>query len=312
MTQLVSHNGSNSAWTPEQVETIRRTVAVGATNEELKMFLHLAAKYDLDPFSREIWFVRMGDRNTIMTGRDGYLKIAHSSPYFASMQSDVVYENDKFRKTNDLIFHSYEAVNRGCIVGAYAMVWRFDKPKPFYFFAPMRDYNKGRGCWSQYGHAMILKVAEAMALKRAFPIAGLCTQEEVSPNPKFTSEQLASMAAFNPEHARADINVVSADDAVTVEAGNDDGANRAHDLKIKRKRDIWQAYLRDANDDAVSAERRIKRIIGNIPSKDWGITEMVTLEQALAMGEYDFSDKAMATEAVADVDEFEEVESYEE
>ena len=70
-------------WTAEQIEIIRRTVAVDASPAELNMFLHLAAKYDLDPLAREIWFIKTGRRNVIMTSRDGYLKIAHTSPQFA-------------------------------------------------------------------------------------------------------------------------------------------------------------------------------------------------------------------------------------
>ena len=41
--------------TAEQIELMKRTVAKGATDDELRMFLHLAHKYDLDPFAKEIW-----------------------------------------------------------------------------------------------------------------------------------------------------------------------------------------------------------------------------------------------------------------
>ncbi len=42
------------------------------------------------------------------------------------------------------------------------------------------EYNKGgRGVWGQYPSAMIVKVAETMALKRAFSISGLVTEEEI-------------------------------------------------------------------------------------------------------------------------------------
>ena len=43
----------------------------------------------------------------------------------------------------------------------------------------MKDYDRGAGVWQQFPHAMIVKVAEAMALKRAFSISGLVTQEEI-------------------------------------------------------------------------------------------------------------------------------------
>ena len=166
-------------WTDEEINTIKNTVAKDATDEELKMFLSLASAHGLNPFQHEIWFVKMGDKNTIITARDGYLKIAQNSPHFLGLESDVVYAGDKFLKDKDGIHHSYTLSNRGAIVGAYAMVYRDDRTVPAYFFAPFSNYNRRGGVWLQYPHAMIIKVAESMALKRAFAINGLVTQEEI-------------------------------------------------------------------------------------------------------------------------------------
>ena len=170
---------SRRKWSDDEINTIKNTVAKGATDDELKMFLSLASAYGLDPFAHEIWFVKMGDKNTIITARDGYLKIAQNSPHFLGLESDVVYAGDKFLKDKDGIHHSYTLSNRGAIVGAYAMVYRDDRKVPAYFFAPFSNYTKRGGVWQQYPHAMIMKVAEGMALKRAFAINGLVTQEEV-------------------------------------------------------------------------------------------------------------------------------------
>ena len=166
-------------WTPDEMNTVRNTCAVNATDDELKMFLTLAARYGLDPFAHEIWFVNLKGRNTIITARDGYLKIANCNPHFLGMDSDVVYSGDTFSKTQDGVKHTYDINKRGAIIGAYAVVYRDDRKIPAFFFAPMKDYDRKAGSWRDYPHAMILKVAEAMALKRAFSISGLVTQEEV-------------------------------------------------------------------------------------------------------------------------------------
>ena len=166
-------------WTEKDIATIKNTVAVGADDSELNMFLSLCSKYDLDPFAREIWFLQMKGRNVITTSRDGYLKIANRNPHYKGMASDVVYQGDKFLKTREGVQHSYGITNRGKPIGAYAYVMRDDRTIDTYFFAPMSDYNKSSGVWQQYPHAMILKVAEAMALKRAFSISGLVTEEEI-------------------------------------------------------------------------------------------------------------------------------------
>lgn len=137
-------------WTDEEINTIKNTVAKDATDEELRMFLSLASAHGLNPFQHEIWFVKMGDKNTIITARDGYLKIAQNSPHFLGLESDVVYAGDKFLKDKDGIHHSYTLSNRGIIVGAYAMVYRDDRTVPAYFFAPFSNYNRRGGVWLQY------------------------------------------------------------------------------------------------------------------------------------------------------------------
>jgi len=179
-TKLATAKKPEDIWTRAQVDTIRNTVAIGANDNELSMFLNIAAKYELDPFLREIWFANMGNRNTIMTGRDGYLKIANRDPNFDGMKSDVIHANDKFLKDGDDVKHAYNMQNRGAIVGAYAIVYRKDRTHPTFCYAPFAEYNKGgRGVWGQYPSAMIIKVAETMALKRAFSISGLVTEEEI-------------------------------------------------------------------------------------------------------------------------------------
>ena len=167
------------SYSPDEINTIRKTCAPNANDDELKMFLTLASKYSLDPFAHEIWFVNMQGRNTIITARDGYMKIANCNPHFLGMDSDVVRAGDSFSKTPEGVKHSYDINKRGEIIGAYAVVYRDDRKIPSFFFAPMKDYDRHAGAWKQYPHAMILKVAEAMALKRAFSISGLVTQEEI-------------------------------------------------------------------------------------------------------------------------------------
>lgn len=179
------NNEETYKFSDDEINTIRKTVAVNATDEELKMFMALATRYGLDPFAHEIWFINMGGKNgkqgqnTIITARDGYLKIANCNPHFLGMDSDVVCAGDKFSKSPEGVIHTYDIGRRGDIIGAYAVVYRDDRKIPSFFFAPMKDYNRKAGTWLQYPHAMILKVAEAMALKRAFSISGLVTQEEI-------------------------------------------------------------------------------------------------------------------------------------
>jgi len=166
------------SFTKKEVETIKRTVASDANQDELRMFLHIAKSYGLDPFNKEIFFWKIKGKPTIMTSRDGYLKIADRHKEYNGLVSDVVRENDKFIRKAQGIDHEY-GTKRGDIIGAYALVYRKDREYPVYVFAPFKEYFAGTRVWSQYPSAMILKVAESMALKRAFTVSGLVTAEEM-------------------------------------------------------------------------------------------------------------------------------------
>ena len=67
---------------------------------ELYYVLELAATYNLDPFTREIWAVRYSknaDKGAvqIVVGRDGLLAIAQRHPDYLGFRCEAFYENDE-------------------------------------------------------------------------------------------------------------------------------------------------------------------------------------------------------------------------
>ena len=70
-------------FTRDQVELIKRTICQNTTNDELKLFLHVAQKSKLDPFAKQIHAVKRFSKKTgafimaIQVGIDGYRLIAH-------------------------------------------------------------------------------------------------------------------------------------------------------------------------------------------------------------------------------------------
>jgi len=167
------------AFSEEEKAILRRTAAKDANADEFKIFLHIAESYGLDPFNKELFFWKDNKGGyTIMTSRDGYLKIANMNEAFDGLVSDVIRANDNFAKNENGIEHQYGS-ERGKIVGAYALVYRKDRKYPVYVFAPYEEYKAHNRVWSSYPSAMILKVAESMALKRGFTVSGLVSQEEM-------------------------------------------------------------------------------------------------------------------------------------
>lgn len=185
-----------------QMELIKSTVAKDCNAAELAMFLELCARYELDPFAKQIWAVKYGGRMTIFASRDGLLSLANRHADFEGVSGDVVCEHDSFTKAHTpdglQITHEVTEVDpekRGNILGAWACVHRTGRV-PTYFLAEMGQY-KGRGDspWGKQPYAMILKVAESNALRKSFSVSGLIGEDEMRPQLSLTR----AGAAATPE-----------------------------------------------------------------------------------------------------------------
>jgi len=203
--QVVNTLNAPVVYNKEQINTIKNTVAKGATDDELKMFLHICQKYQLDPFLKEIWFIKRakkakdkngnwdyrklpdgsidysGAETMMMTSRDGYLRVAQDDVNFNGIKSFVVKEGDVFEvdAQTDQIIHKF-GVKRGKILGAWCAVYHKQR-RPVICFVDYSEYYDDKSTtWKKYPSAMIMKVAEVLALKRQFGISGLVTQEELT------------------------------------------------------------------------------------------------------------------------------------
>lgn len=189
--------------TEAEVLLIKQTLAQGATAAELERLLYLANTYGLNPLKNELWFIKQpamqringqwvykrledgslsyeGSHALLMTSRDGYLKIAQTYADFQGLISFEVREGDHFSidAANYHIEHRYGA-QRGRLLGAWARCER-QGMAPVITYANYEEYHRpGNYAWTQFPSAMIRKVAEVMALKRAFAINGLATKEEM-------------------------------------------------------------------------------------------------------------------------------------
>lgn len=143
----------------EVVATIKQTVAKGATDAQLRMFLEVCKRTGLDPFLKEIWYVP--EKGIVMAGRDGYLRVANEDPNFDGMETRVFRDDRKVP------------------VKATCTVWRKDRQHPIVCEAYFSEYVKQSPVWKQYPSAMISKVAEVLALKRSFAINGVVAEEEI-------------------------------------------------------------------------------------------------------------------------------------
>lgn len=181
VTKAVTTVEKQTGFTKSQIALIKKTVAIGATDEELMMFAHIAKKAGLDPFLKEVWYYKDKKGNSIIfVGRDGFLKVAHKSGEFRGIKSGAVHEKDEFEvdMANNAVKHIIKnPIDRGKLIAAWATVYRKDcEPKTV--FVDNATYNKGWNTWQTHPDAMLQKVAENIALKSMFGLTGVYSEEE--------------------------------------------------------------------------------------------------------------------------------------
>lgn len=162
------------SWSRDQVDLIKRTVCPkDATDDELKLFLHIASRSGLDPLQKHIYCMKLKGRLVIVAAIDGLQARAARAPDFEGILHGVVCAKDDFRfdaAAGKVLVHTYNAfADRGPILGAWATVQRKGL-LPFTAMVKFAEFNAPyKDTWQQMPTVMIDKVARSTALRAAYP-----------------------------------------------------------------------------------------------------------------------------------------------
>jgi phage recombination protein Bet len=150
----------------KMLAALRNSVAPGLTEPEFKLFAEMVKATGLNPVTKEIWAIKAGGRLQLMTGINGFLRIANQHPAFDGME--VIFEWD-------------QKGDRKTLLSATAKVYRKDRRFPSVATAYWEEYSKPSPVWKAMPSIMLAKCAKSLALREAFvqELGGLYTQEEM-------------------------------------------------------------------------------------------------------------------------------------
>ena len=158
----------------EERALVKELTAKNCTDTEFKLLWHLAESYGLNPLKKEVYAIKYQGRPAIiMVSHAGLINIAHRSGKFGAMETVCEMEPDDGKPVPMGYAKKRKPISATCIV------YRNDFDKPFKSTVYFDEFDRGMALWESHPKAMLIKCAEATALRRAFHVSGLYIQEEM-------------------------------------------------------------------------------------------------------------------------------------
>lgn len=219
---------------PVVIKTLKDTVAQGLTDSEFLLFAEHCKSTGLNPFKKEVWAIKAGGRLQLMTGINGYFTTANRHPAYNG------YEEGFIGKNGEELSDTYPGND---YVGAWCKVYRKDRAIPAKGVAFRTEYDKGHGNWKTMPKVMILKCAESVGLRKAFPqeLNGSYTAEEMpvefAPSAKIIEEPRPLVVPADNLPVKANVSLWDGEEIVT------SGKYKPADGKKTKWKDVPYEYL---------------------------------------------------------------------
>jgi len=152
----------------EMIHTLRRTVAPPeATLADIAMYLATCVRLNLDPFTRQIYLLRIKGKNVLQIGIDGMFGLAENTKEYDGCDAPVyAYKDQKLFSATVRVYR--KGMNRPIEATA--------------IFSEYAFYQEPGSAWARMPSHMLGIAAYRIALRRAFPrtLSGLYGPEEMA------------------------------------------------------------------------------------------------------------------------------------
>lgn len=190
----------------KQIELLKRTIARAATDDELQLFINQCNRTGLDPFSKQIYAIKRGGVMGIQVSIDGQRLVAQRTgeyrgqvgPYWCGQDSEW---KDVWLENTPPSAAKVGVLRKNCV-------------EPTWAVARFSAYAQNSPFWTKMPEVMIAKVAESLALRKAFPqeLSGLYASEEM--DQATPSEQAQHKTEARKEEIKAKLELPPAQDVV--------------------------------------------------------------------------------------------------
>lgn len=151
------------------------------SDEQVMKYMMLCKAQSLNPWVNDAYLTgydsKDGPSFSLITSHQAILKRAEASSQYDGMESGViVLRNDELtERQGDLVLKGE------VLVGGWARVHRKDRSIPSYDALNLSTFDKNQSRWNSDKAGMIVKCAEASALRKAFPstLAAMYCKEEM-------------------------------------------------------------------------------------------------------------------------------------
>lgn len=192
-TQLVISDDQDFFNEPQQAALVQMGLG-GAPAGDIQVFFHYAKKTGLDPFSRQLYMINRGGKYTIQTSIDGFRVIRDRKGTFRGMEQAWCGEDGVW---HDVWLHAVPPVAAKVTLYIDGFVKPISAVARFAEYCQMGKTGRPIGMWGKMPALMIAKVAEALALRMAYPtdFSGLYSAEEMAQADNTPVQQQAPMQA---------------------------------------------------------------------------------------------------------------------